>query len=295
MVAPARRHSSWADEASAFFGVTLHRHSHDEYAGPCPVCGGKDRFIVFKTGNGWCRRCKHKQWWDKPEDILAAVAEETMNRRIQAVEARAAMAECEDWRLYHEDPGVDWVDQWRPRLGTVQSVMSWSLGFCVSCPQAPGTPSLTIPVWHHGVLVDIRHRLLQTTDDSGKYRSHRPGLIPAPFNADAIAAYPTITIIEGEVKTINLVDGGYPNTVGLPGLQVVDDLIQTIEYEGVTREAVLMFDPGADEEAETLATRLLGLGLIVRIADAFEKPDDILLQYGKAVLDEVIAQARTRR
>lgn len=35
-----------------------------EYAGPCPVCGGMDRFRVWpKEGNGgrfWCRQCgKH--------------------------------------------------------------------------------------------------------------------------------------------------------------------------------------------------------------------------------------------
>lgn len=30
-----------------------------EYAGPCPVCGGTDRFHIFRDGTGWvCRKCR---------------------------------------------------------------------------------------------------------------------------------------------------------------------------------------------------------------------------------------------
>lgn len=32
-----------------------------EYAGPCPFCGGKDRFVIwpeYKGGRWWCRRCE---------------------------------------------------------------------------------------------------------------------------------------------------------------------------------------------------------------------------------------------
>ena len=40
----------------------LKNKGHGEYAGPCPFCGGKDRFIVWpKPDNGkpryWCRQC----------------------------------------------------------------------------------------------------------------------------------------------------------------------------------------------------------------------------------------------
>ncbi|MES2344647.1 MAG: primase-helicase zinc-binding domain-containing protein [Chlamydiota bacterium] len=32
-----------------------------EYHSPCPKCGGKDRFIIWKeTGRYWCRQCDLK-------------------------------------------------------------------------------------------------------------------------------------------------------------------------------------------------------------------------------------------
>lgn len=42
-------------------GHSLTRVSQTEYAGPCPWCGGRDRFRVWpdegETGRWWCRRC----------------------------------------------------------------------------------------------------------------------------------------------------------------------------------------------------------------------------------------------
>lgn len=35
--------------------------SGGEYAGPCPVCGGTDRFHIWpEAGNYWCRQCQKK-------------------------------------------------------------------------------------------------------------------------------------------------------------------------------------------------------------------------------------------
>jgi hypothetical protein len=38
----------------------LARASLRELHGPCPFCGGVDRFIVFEDGRGWCRQCGWK-------------------------------------------------------------------------------------------------------------------------------------------------------------------------------------------------------------------------------------------
>ena len=42
----------------------LKKKTADEYAGPCPWCGGTDRFLVWPsdgdTGGFWCRRCGRK-------------------------------------------------------------------------------------------------------------------------------------------------------------------------------------------------------------------------------------------
>lgn len=39
-------------------GITLKKVTPDEYAGPCPSCGGRDRFRVWPgKGRYWCRGC----------------------------------------------------------------------------------------------------------------------------------------------------------------------------------------------------------------------------------------------
>jgi hypothetical protein len=38
----------------------LKRKTKTEEAGPCPFCGGCDRFIAFDNGRGWCRQCNWK-------------------------------------------------------------------------------------------------------------------------------------------------------------------------------------------------------------------------------------------
>ena len=38
----------------------LKRTSRREQHGPCPFCGGTDRFVVFENGRGWCRQCGWK-------------------------------------------------------------------------------------------------------------------------------------------------------------------------------------------------------------------------------------------
>ena len=45
--------------------TTLHRASASEDAGPCPKCGGEDRFRV-KGESFFCRQC-HSKWGDAIE------------------------------------------------------------------------------------------------------------------------------------------------------------------------------------------------------------------------------------
>jgi phage/plasmid primase-like uncharacterized protein len=39
-------------------GLTPKRKTGNEYASPCPACGGRDRFVIHTdTGRYWCRGC----------------------------------------------------------------------------------------------------------------------------------------------------------------------------------------------------------------------------------------------
>lgn len=52
-------------------GIDLKRKGADEWAGPCPGCGGTDRFIVHpERGRYWCRQCgKHGDAWQYLKDF----------------------------------------------------------------------------------------------------------------------------------------------------------------------------------------------------------------------------------
>ena len=58
-----------------------------EYAGPCPFCGGHDRFRVQSAAAGrgrwWCRRCAEDERWHDAIDYV---------RRRQQLNYRAACA-----------------------------------------------------------------------------------------------------------------------------------------------------------------------------------------------------------
>jgi|GEM_PF-3344693 len=46
--------------------VTLSREGNDSLSGPCPLCGGDDRFVYkINSGKFWCRHCH-----DKPGDVI---------------------------------------------------------------------------------------------------------------------------------------------------------------------------------------------------------------------------------
>ena len=51
------------------FNLQLKRVGRTEWAGPCPWCGGTDRFHVWDRGNYWCRpgpgHCGKSGWLDE--------------------------------------------------------------------------------------------------------------------------------------------------------------------------------------------------------------------------------------
>ncbi len=47
--------------------TTLKRTGRGYWAGPCPFCGGRDRFVVKHTANRWrwlCRHCTDARYLD---------------------------------------------------------------------------------------------------------------------------------------------------------------------------------------------------------------------------------------
>lgn len=291
------RTERWITVATKKLNTKLSRHAQGEACGPCPRCGGKDRFIVFMAGNAWCRRCNHKAWWiDNPEEGRRRIAEEKIQQEQDQIALRRRMAVCQDWTEYHTRllRGPELLDVWGEQGMGPDEIRKWGLGCCPSCPTAPDYASLTIPCFQEGALLDIRHRLINAPPEEGKYRSHLPGLIPPIFNLDAIKMSSDIIIVEGEKKAIIMDGAGFTGTVGLPGINFAKYLLRALPGRmNSNQRAIVMLDPHTNSRGEKLAEALGGVGVEAVVADCFQKPDDMIIAYGVEPIKEIIRQART--
>jgi hypothetical protein len=278
----------WSNAASRVLRQPLRRHSAGEMtASTCPVCGkGDDRLVVFREGNFWCRKCNHRGFWDQSIQAGRDNYKPDLLRVNQV--KRNQMAGCRDWLDYHDNVLEDdslkqvWLDR-----GMVEAEISkWGLGYAPICPTYQDSPSLTVPVWLNSTLVDIRHRLLNGSE--GKYRSHKPGLLASTFNLDSTGSTEQVVLVEGEIKTI-ILSRVYKSVVGIPGLQhSVADLAKTLDP---LQTVVILFDPGSEQESTRVAEELRQSGIRSRIAYTFDKPDDLLLEFGEDVIKAVVEQA----
>lgn len=279
----------WPQEAQAILQVKLHRQSSDEWCGPCPKCGGEDRFIVFVEGNFWCRQCNHKGWWKQtsPEERENREKEKQISQR----RLLELIGRCDDWRNYHNF-NPECRDYWHNEGFTDAEIQVWNLGYCKACPLLQTSPSLTVPVWYKGMLYDIRHRLLAPTPDSGKYRSHMAGLVPPFFNLDSISNDRKVYFVEGEKKVIKTTSCGIKSAVGYPGVNFLDRLINVLKTKiNPNQEVIFIPDPGTTKQ---IINKLLDASLPQKlfVVELWKKPDDFLREYGQAAFLECLSIAR---
>jgi len=285
----------WIAQASKALGVQLTRHTWREACGPCPNCGGKDRFIAFDDGGAWCRRCHMTAWWiENPDEGRRQMALSRQEKAEHQQELLARMASCTDWQAYHKallNGSGAHLGDWYEHGMSDDDIEKWGLGWCAACPCAPESASLTIPVFRKQTLVDIRHRLIGG-ERGDKYRSHVAGLVASVFNVDALHSAEMVIVVEGEKKAIASVRAGFAASLGMPGAQFVDPLLRIMADLLESQRVILALDPDQTVNAECIA---LQIGSAARVADFPAKPDDFLLRYGAKSYAEVIKQARPVR
>lgn len=82
--------------------ASLRKVAANEYAGPCPKCGGTDRFHLH-TGKGWfCRRCTGADKWHDAIDFRRWMYGETFARAVQALTGGARVDPAELERIQRE-------------------------------------------------------------------------------------------------------------------------------------------------------------------------------------------------
>jgi hypothetical protein len=275
------------------FGIRLKKVGRTEWAGPCPWCGGTDRFHVWTRSNFWCRpgpgHCGRSGWLDELDGIKQLTPEKRLELRVAALERQQEeherrlsrleqMHECTDHLAYHKnlEANVEAVDYWLTEGMTAHTIHDYQLGYCPSCPTAPGHDSYTIPVMYHGELFNIRHRLAQSSSNGGKYRPHMAGLPAMIFNADHLDKdTPDCLILEGEKKSMVVTQ-----ETGLTNIATMG--AQSFKAEWASKlnkfnRVYVLFDPDATERAAVVAGYFNHRGRLVEMP---VKADDFFTRYG---------------
>lgn len=283
-------------EAERRWHIQLKRRTHGEYVGPCPFCNdGEDRFHVFlDRGNYWCRQCNAKGWLDEDKNMSdhehrlreLEARQHAIERRQAEQEQRLSALErmhasTDHLRYYHNiEVHTDAIEYWDSQGMSLQTMDDYLLGYCPRCPtDNKGRPSYTIPVMAYGKLWNIRHRLIGA-DDGDKYRPHIAGLPAMLFNADYLTRESeTITIVEGEKKSIVLTQMGFPN-VGLMGKSGFQP--DWVRKFGRFETVIVALDPDAEMQAVEIAAQFKGRG---RVAILPGKIDDLIVRFGATAAD----------
>lgn len=203
-----------------------------ELAGPCPFCGGRDRFRVQPANNIWlCRNCTGGQWRDVI-DFVARRDRLTMGQAAQKLSAgldvipdqRAAVRSGSQHTAYTPPPD-DWqrqakkaalecfenlytnagaraLEYLRGRGFTLDTIARFGLGY------SPGYKSgdlwipkgVTIPTEIGGVLWSLKIR----TNGSPKYTLVKGSKPAALFNAEKLRTADNCVITEGEFNAITV-------------------------------------------------------------------------------------------
>ena len=210
----------------------LRRKSGDEWEGPCPKCGGLDRFVA--DGRGWfCRQCKPfdaAHGWYGPIDFVMwqhnlpfreAVAFLTgVQMSAPVTQARPAPptppVQTDDWRLAGEgivavaqrrllaehNPGGEYL------LARGLEPHTWQ-AFGMGYATYKDAPAIVLPWYRAGKLTAIRYRFLQPPTAGSKIVSQFGSVFGGVlYGGQALLGagegYRTLIVCEGELNAASI-------------------------------------------------------------------------------------------
>lgn len=202
-----------------------------EYAGPCPYCGGVDRFRIQAQSNRWyCRQCGDGHWHDvfdfvmKRDQCSLVEAAKRLNVPAQVQWTANRMKEVKRYgppdqawqemagevidrcrQLLFSKAGERGLDYLLSRGLASPTIEKFHLGYSpamwvgkVKIPQG-----ITIPASYAGVYWYIKIRSIPGTD-SPRYLCIPGSKTNAIFHGDAVNGWPFAMISEGEFNAMIL-------------------------------------------------------------------------------------------
>ena len=202
-----------------------------ELAGPCPFCGGRDRFRVQPANNIWlCRNCTNGQWRDvidfvaKRDNLTIGQAAQKLSAGLKAGNEKPAAAHepKTEWQAYGPPPAT-WQLEAREAVKTCQKTLYSEQGaralaylekrgfkhetlrrFNIGYSGGYKSGSLWIP---HGITIPaeiggVLWYLKIRTNHSPKYTLVKGSKPAALFNADALERAKSCLVTEGEFNAM---------------------------------------------------------------------------------------------
>lgn len=270
------------------------------WRGPCPVCGGHRRFVIFTDHdwplwNGYCDECGHtlKAWERVTTPITEAQREFARQRaaefdRIREDTRRATLARfttAELWQELHRRLSDEHRKQWEA-WGIPEDWQDYlELGFTPDKVYRDGngelqhTPAYTIPYFHYSTdkpqFKTLQYRLFNAQNPNDRYRFEH-GL-----PADYYMTTPTdpigdqVIICEGAKKAIVTRIRLTEHTVlAVPAKGTWGNVVEAVKQCG--RVSVLL-DPDAKAQAVKLAC---SIGKAARVVRLPIKVDDAVIKHG---------------
>ena len=293
--------------------TTMHKVTPNEYAGPCPSCGGTDRFRVH-TEKGWfCRRCHNDPWQDVIEyvqhyrglEFKAAceylngtelpeafhLDQEALDAEIERVENYLAELQTKKyWLEYHNNLGDRGRQLWNARGLSELWQDRYQLGLRPEYRLGDFvTDALSIPHFHREQLMQVQYRLNNMPPSGGKYRQTK-GLPPALFIGEPDWVLDErVLLVEGAIKSMVLqvaAMGGYDsghtiytdrnldlNVVGIPSKTPSSKILLPIRN---AKQVIIGLDPDAHEREGGQAS---AVQRVIRLLRDLEIPDIKVIQF----------------
>lgn len=263
------------------------RATSSEWHGPCPMCGGTDRFVIFvdkpfPKWNCFCRQCNWKGWADQINPAIkeitpeqrASYARRAEQEQLARVEHRrktlAQFSRDEIWAELHERMTQANRDWWT-RQGIPEDWQDfWRLGFSINAPSSGSGGAYTIPFFRFGFEPEnMQYRLVNPPNPNDKYRWAGLGFSSFFTARPDMGITDEMIICEGAKKAM-VATARAPQSMQIFAVPSKSDFasIETVIPGG---RVWIILDPDAQAQANELARKLADAVVVllpVKIDDA---------------------------